>query len=44
MDSKNLEKYLFINEFEKIFQMDKSTFGKMAKWKRDSIKKKHGLF
>jgi hypothetical protein len=44
MDKMNLEKYLSDEDFQKTFNMDKASFAKMPKWKRDREKKKHGLF
>jgi paxillin len=44
IDASSRETYLSDAAFEAVFGMNKSAFAAMAKWKRDKVKKEHGLF
>lgn len=44
MDPSQRELYLDHDAFLALFAMDKDTFSAMRKWKKDSLKKKHGIF
>jgi len=44
VDAGNREEYLSEDTFKAVFGMGKADFAKLAKWKRDSKKKEHGLF
>lgn len=44
VDSANRECYLSDNDFQTVFGMGKSSFEVLPKWKRDKLKKEHGLF
>jgi hypothetical protein len=43
-DVAHKEAYLSPEDFEKIFNMTKDEFDKLAKWKREKAKKAAGLF
>jgi len=40
----NIENYLDDKDFESSFKMSREEFEKLAKWKKDEMKKKIGLF
>mmetsp|Transcript_26264 Transcript_26264/g.36164 ORF Transcript_26264/g.36164 Transcript_26264/m.36164 type:complete len:410 (+) Transcript_26264:40-1269(+) len=44
VDPSQRELYLDNETFTRIFGMDKSTFSAMRKWKKDTLKKKYGIF
>jgi hypothetical protein len=39
-----MQSYLSEEDFKQLFGMDRATFAAMAAWKRNDIKKKHGLY
>lgn len=44
VDPKAKEKYLANDQFHLLFNMDIAAFNKLAAWKREELKKKHGIF
>jgi hypothetical protein len=44
MDASRKEEYLDDASFKAVFGMDKAAFAAYPKWKRDGLKKKHGLY
>lgn len=44
VDPARKEEYLSNAEFKEVFGMDRSAYAALAKWKRDDLKKKTGLF
>jgi advillin len=44
VDPARKEDYLSDAEFQSAFGMDRAAFKALAKWKRDDLKKKHGIF
>ena len=44
VDPGTREEHLGAEEFQSLFGMAKSEWGAVPKWKKDNLKKKHGLF
>jgi len=44
VSEKERETYLTDDNFQELFGMDKAAFAKQPQWKKDSAKKKYGLF
>jgi len=43
-DIYNKERYLSDDDFAKLFKMDRASFLKLKRWRRNKLKKKYGLF